>query len=222
MKKLLNNKETAYRLSQLIGYTFKDISLPIIALTHRSKSASNNERLEFLGDAVLSLIAAQFLFSKKQYLKEGDLSALRASFVCQKYLSECASNHNLQKIIISDTASPSILCDAVEAIIGAVFLDGGLDAAQAVTFKLLGEPKLELPLVLKDPKTELQELVQAKKLPSPEYELIDIEGPAHAPAFIMGVKIEGKLIAISKGESKKIAAQKAALEAMVLFGKDYS
>ncbi|HXW60741.1 MAG TPA: ribonuclease III [Myxococcota bacterium] len=219
-------------LCRAIDYQFSDFSVLKTALTHKSASktsggclAYHNERLEFLGDAVLSLVAAEYLYSNNHHFNEGELSRLRAQFVCQENLSQGAKKIELGKYIVTDKAmrasgsnnSPAVLADTLEALIGAVFMDKGLLEARQVIFSILGEPSLTLVECHKDAKTLLQELVQARLGQSPKYELLEKKGPAHAPTFVIGVKIDGMLKASAEGESKKVAGQNAAQVALKLF-----
>ncbi len=222
-------------LTRLVGHQFEDNTLLTTSLTHRSRlennaantHGANNERLEFLGDAVLSLVTANYLYRKFGYMNEGDLSRLRAQFVCQKNLSESAKRLGLGNYILSDKAmrasgsthSKAILADTLEALIGAVFLDGGFPAAEAVIFNILGHPSSELTFIEKDAKTRLQEMVQADTKDAPRYVLLESSGPPHAPTFLVGVKVGNEIIATAKGENKKTAAQNAAVTALDLLAK---
>ncbi|HXW53677.1 MAG TPA: ribonuclease III [Myxococcota bacterium] len=222
-------------LARLIDYQFKDITLLTTSLTHRSRlensSANahgpNNERLEFLGDAVLSLVTANHLYRKFGSMNEGDLSRLRAQFVCQKNLYEAAKNLGLGDYILSDkamrisgsTQAKAILADALEALIGAVFLDGGLAAAEEVIFRILGYPATEMVRNEKDAKTRLQEMVQASTKNAPKYVVLESHGPPHAPTFLVGVTVGETIVAKAEGESKKTAAQNAAILALDLLSK---
>lgn len=217
-------------LIKAMGYDFTDASLLRTALTHKSVldkesiggHGFNNERLEFLGDAVLSLVTASYLYQQNSFLSEGDLSRLRAQFVCQEHLSLAGRNLNLASFIKSDKAmrasgsnnSKAIVADAVEALIGAVFIDGGLEAAQQVIFKILGRPSIKLDEIDKDPKTRLQEMVQADVKNAPKYVVLDTSGPPHAPTFLVGVTINNEIVATATGDSKKSAAQNAASTAL--------
>lgn len=213
-------------LLDAIGYQFSDPELLLVALTHKSvvdKEAinphgANNERMEFLGDAVLSLVTASYLYQQNSFLSEGELSQLRARFVCQDSLSNAARNIDLGRFIMGDRAmrasgsknSKAVLADAVEAIIGAVYIDGGLKAAEEVVFKLVGIPSTKLGHIEKDAKTRLQEKIQAETHTAPKYVVLETQGPAHAPTFLIGVKIRNEIVASATGESKKLAAQMAA------------
>lgn len=218
-------------LPKAIGYNFADPNLLLTALTHKSASDKdknyghgyNNERLEFLGDAVLSLVTANYLYRHNTSINEGDLSRMRAQFVCQENLSQAAKKMGLGEFIVSDKAmrasgstnSKSILADALEAVIGAIFIDGGLLAAEEAILKMLGTPSTKLSAYPVDAKTKLQELVQASTQSAPRYILLSSSGPAHAPTFVVGVEVKGELIAEAQGENKKIAAQHAASQALI-------
>lgn len=221
-------------VEKALGYEFKDRGLLQIALTHKSipdpkdylLHGSNNERLEFLGDAVLSLVAANFLYRENGgRISEGDLSRMRAQFVCQENLSLAAKKIDLGDHIISDKAvrasgstnSKSMLADTLEAIFGAIYLDGGLVAAQQAIFQVLGVPSTSLNAASVDPKTKLQELVQAMYQDAPRYVVLKKTGPAHSPTFEIGVEIRGEIAAVASGENKKMAAQNAAVMALAAF-----
>lgn len=224
------DRDDLYRLTKTLGYKFKDPTLLFTAITHKSalwrkainSHGANNERLEFLGDAVLSLVAASHLYQRNSNMDEGDLSRLRAQYICQENLSRIAKEISLGDHLFSDKAirgcgannSKAILADALEAIIGAVFIDGGLSAAEELIFRLLGLPSNELAAMEKDHKTRLQELVQASTQSAPQYEVLNFSGPAHAPTFLVGVKINESIVATGSGENKRRAAQNAACMAL--------
>lgn len=208
-----------------IAYTFNQPALLQQALTHRSFSGNNNERLEFLGDGVLNFIIAHQLYNRFNKLAEGDLSRLRAQLVKEASLSEIAFSLNLGDVLklgegelkSAGWRRPSILADALEAIIGAVYLDGGFASAEALVLKLY-EDKLNTidPKVIdKDPKSQLQEYLQSKKLDLPDYNVVLIEGEAHAQNFKVECIIK-KLNITTQGEgsSRRIAEQQAAQLAM--------
>jgi len=223
---------SAHILQDTLGYKFSDPMLLACALTHKSarkkESAEhgiNNERLEFLGDAVLSLVAANFLYTQKPHFSEGDLSRLRAQYVCQENLSKAAAKINLASYIKSDRPlrSAAVLSDALEALFGAVYRDGGLAAAGQVIFRVLGEPSVRVTILDKDAKTKLQEIVQGSLHQAPKYTVLEKTGPAHAPTYVVGVNINSKLIASAAGENIKIAAQHAAEQALeILKHEKYS
>ncbi|MCA9507500.1 MAG: ribonuclease III [Myxococcales bacterium] len=227
----LNQKSTQYQvLDRAIAYKFKDHSLLKLALMHKSARVKNNpsdqlinnERLEFLGDAVLSVITADFLYQNKKHLREGDLSRLRAQYVCQENLALGAQRIKLGDYLVSDRAmraaggnyTAAVLADALEAIFGAVYIDGGLDSARVTIFSVLGEPSLDLSTIEKDAKTRLQEIVQAHIHQAPKYIILDKSGPAHAPTFHVGIKVQDKIVASAHGENLKIATQNAAMIAL--------
>jgi len=208
-------------LSRLIGHDFANPHLLTQALTHRSHGSSNNERLEFLGDGVLNCIIAHELFKRYPQLPEGDLSRLRAHLVKESTLSEIARNLDLGgslKLGEGELKSggwrrPSVLADAVEAIIGAVFVDGGFDAAQALVVRLYA-PMLEgldPKSIGKDAKSLLQEYLQGKKADLPEYQVVATEGEAHCQTFRVECLIS-KLNIRTEGEgtSRRAAEQQAA------------
>ncbi len=215
-------------LEKRIGYKFKDIKLLTEALTHKSsKQNKNNERLEFLGDAVLDLIVGEYLYKKFPDVCEGDLSKLRASLVNEKGFEKLAKQIELGKYIFLSTAEEnnkgrekaSILSNAFEALIGEIYLESGIEKAKEVSLNLLLEayPKIDLESVFKDYKTTLQELTQATIGETPKYIVIGSSGPDHQKEFIIAVEIGDKEIAKAAGKSKKEAQQiaaKLAIEAL--------
>ena len=211
------------QIEKILNYHFNDNSLLQLALTHRSFEGKNNERLEFLGDSILNFIIAEFLFKKFNLLSEGDLSRLRSQLVKSETLSEIGISLQLGDYLIlgegvlksSGWRRPSILADSVEAIIGAVFIDGGVNAASSLIltwFKSRIE-SINPDNIQKDSKSVLQELLQARKINLPDYNIVSIEGEAHCQHFRvscsipkLGLSIEGE------GSSRKIAEQGAAEE----------
>ena len=212
-------------LQTRISYHFAQLELLQQALTHRSFSASNNERLEFLGDSVLNFIIAHQLFNLFPNLPEGDLSRLRAKLVKESSLAEIAADLHLGDALklgegelkSAGWRRPSILADALEAIVGAVYLDGGFDAAQQVV-ALLYRDKLSTidpKAIDKDAKSQLQEYLQSKKMELPEYQVVSIEGEAHAQTFTVQCFIKKlKLTTTGVGTSRRVAEQQAAKLAM--------
>jgi len=212
-------------LQTRISYSFTQPELLQQALTHRSFSASNNERLEFLGDSVLNFIIAHQLFNLFPHLPEGDLSRLRAKLVKEASLAEIAVDLHLGDALklgegelkSAGWRRPSILADALEAIVGAVYLDGGFDAAQKVV-ALLYRDKLSTidpKAIDKDAKSQLQEYLQSKKMELPEYQVVSIEGEAHAQTFTVQCFIKKlKLTTTGVGTSRRVAEQQAAKLAM--------
>jgi ribonuclease III len=207
-----------------IGYTFNQPALLQEALTHRSFSAIHNERLEFLGDSVLNCAIAQALFRRFPRLSEGELSRLRAGLVNKDTLVSVALELDIGPLIrlgegeqkSGGQRRPSILADALEAVFGAVFRDGGYGAAESVVLKLF-EPHLERldpAMVAKDPKTLLQEYLQGRRLPLPKYSIVETRGEAHEQMFRVECVIE-KLHMRTEGEglSRRLAEQQAAAQA---------
>ena len=211
------------QLEKILNYHFIDNSLLELALTHRSFQGENNERLEFLGDSILNFIIAEFLFKKFNLLSEGDLSRLRSQLVKSETLSEIGISLQLGDYLIlgegelksSGWRRPSILADSVEAIIGAVFIDEGVNAASSLILTWFNSriESINPDNIQKDSKSVLQELLQARKINLPDYNVVSIEGEAHCQHFRvscsipkLGLSIEGE------GSSRKIAEQGAAEE----------
>ena len=208
-------------LEKRLGYSFDDKELIIEALTHKSyKKPYNNERLEFLGDAVLDLIVGEFLFHKFPDSDEGILSKIRASLVNESGFTMLAQKINLGEFIYLSPAEennkgrqkPSLLSNAFEAVIGAIYLEGGLDTVREIVIKLLNEThqKIDLKSLSKDYKTALQELTQSTHGVTPTYTLIRSFGPDHKKEFEIAVVLDGDTISTAQGKSKKEAQQKAA------------
>ncbi len=218
-------------LCKKLGLTFNNPQLFIIALTHRSHSSNNNERLEFLGDSILGFVIAQKLFDLFPEASEGVLSRLRASLVNQGSLAELAREHKLGDYLLLGSGElksggfrrESILSDAMEAIIGALYNDRGMDACQKWILQLF-EKKLNglsLDNWQKDPKTQLQELMQSRKMDLPDYTLMDMSGLAHEQTF--KVRCTTPLSAtfcVGTGNSRKKAEQSAAELMLELLNKD--
>lgn len=209
------------QLEKRLNYTFKDKQLIIEALTHKSyKKPYNNERLEFLGDAVLDLIVGEYLFNKFPNSNEGFLSKIRASLVNESGFTLLAQAIDLGSYIFLSPAEennngrkkPSLLSNAFEAIVGAIYLEGGLQTAKKIAVALLEEayPQIDLQSLSKDYKTALQELTQATHGVTPSYELLSSCGPDHKKEFEIAVILDNTTIATAKGKSKKEAQQKAA------------
>jgi ribonuclease III len=202
-----------------VGYQPQDIRLFNRALTHRSADGPNNERLEFLGDAVLGLVCAQHLFERFGAADEGSLSRLRASVVNGEALGRLAAGIGLGdqlnlgpgELKTGGFRRESILADAFEALCGALYLDLGLEPARPIILRLL-EPALgHLPLDVKDPKTRLQEFLQGRGLPLPRYEVDSVEGELHAQVFRVTCGVEPLgLSASATGSSRRRAEQIAA------------
>ena len=213
--------EEIKKLEDRLNYSFKDKKLIIEALTHKSyKQPYNNERLEFLGDAVLDLIVGQYLFERFKNHDEGKLSKMRASLVNEDGFTRLAEHIGLGDQLFMSNAEennggrskPSLLSNAFEAIIGALYLEAGLDEAKKTSIKLLEEvhPDISLDTLFKDYKTTLQEMTQALFGTTPEYKLVGSQGPDHKKEFEIAVIVDGKEYARSSGKSKKIAQQESA------------
>lgn len=214
-------------LEKKINFEFKDKALLKQALTHRSflEAKTQNERLEFLGDAVLGLIAAKNLYMQFPTATEGTLTQLRALYICQANLTKAAERLELGKDLRAAKAmrlsgavqQASVLSDVVEAIIAAAYLDQGFDAAEKLALNMLGPLPEKLEVPLKSPKTELQEIVQGKYSLAPVYELVNVSGPAHAPIFQVRVLLNQKELAVGEGANKKEASEAAAKKALAKF-----
>ena len=208
-------------LEKRLNYTFDNQQLIIEALTHKSyKKPYNNERLEFLGDAVLDLIVGEYLYKKFPHEDEGVLSKIRASLVNESGFTLLAKAIDLGHHIYLSPAEenndgrdkPSLLSNAFEAVIGAIYLEAGLKVCQVMVVKLLEEtyPKIDLNTLSKDYKTALQELTQATHGVTPTYTQLNTKGPDHKKEFEIGVILDDQEIARAWGKSKKEAQQRAA------------
>lgn len=208
-------------LVRRLGHDFTDESLLVQALTHRSHSTPNNERLEFLGDGVLNCVIAYLLYRRFPRLAEGELSRMRAYLVKEATLSDIASSLSLGEFMRLGEGElksggwrrPSMLADTLEALIGAVFLDNGFPAAEAVVEKLYAPflETLDPKSIGKDPKTLLQEYLQGRKLALPEYVMLATEGEAHCQTFRVECRIPAlKIQARGVGNSRRAAEQQAA------------
>lgn len=211
-------------LQRKLGYSFTQAPLLQQALTHRSHSAPHNERIEFLGDSVLNCCIAQELYQRFGDLKEGELSRLRANLVRQETLAELAQELELGTYLRLGEGElksggfrrPSILADGLEALFGAVLLDGGFAAVQAVIRGLYAPllKHLDPQTLGKDPKTLLQELLQARKIPLPQYAVVATQGAAHNQLFQVECQIPQLAIRTTGfGASRRIAEQEAAQRA---------
>ena len=217
---------TQQDLTKRLTYKFVETNLLTQALTHRSYSAQNNERLEYLGDGALNFIIANQLYQRFPALDEGDLSRLRAQLVKEATISEIALSLDLGDALklgegelkSAGWRRPSILADALEAIIGAVYLDGGFAAAEALVLHLYADKlnTIDPKVIDKDPKSLLQELLQGKKVAVPEYAVVHTGGEAHAQVFIVECFIQKMDIrTVGEGTSRRIAEQKAAQLALL-------
>ena len=219
-------------LEKVIGYSFKDNSFLKIALTHSSHaneskgSEQNNERQEFLGDAVLSIIVSEYIF---RHLKvpEGELTKIRASLVCETALAGFANRIKLGSFLRLGRGEehnggrnrPSILADAFEALIAAIYLDGGIEAARSFVLPFITEQANHAAgKDLHDYKTQLQEIIQKNPEEKISYVLVDEKGPDHDKWFAVEVHLNSNVIGRGEGRSKKAAEQSAAREALQLMG----
>lgn len=213
-------------LEKKIGYEFKDFSKLELAMTHSSYGnernmgrLNNNERLEFLGDAVLELTTSRFLFDRYKDIPEGELTKKRASMVCEPTLALCAKELNLGKYLFLGKGEEhtggrkraSVTSDAMEALIGAIYLDGGLKKAEEFILKFVLND-IENKELFYDSKTTFQELVQSFTDKPVSYELIGEEGPDHNKTFIARVLVGSDVLGEGKGKTKKGAEQEAACE----------
>ena len=220
-------------LEKNLGYKFKNAAYLSTALTHSSYAneskakISNNERLEFLGDAVLSIVVSDYIFAHCPNFPEGDLTKLRAALVCEKSLCKFSKSLNVGDFLKlshgeqnSDGAKrPSILADAFEAIIAAIYLDGGLESAREFILPFI-IPEVKNPQLntFKDYKTQLQEIIQQNQGEIIRYNLVDETGPDHNKRFWVEVCLNNNVIGKGDGKSKREAEQCAAKEALKLMG----
>jgi len=221
-------------LLKKLEYTFSDLSLLDEALTHRSYSAKNNERLEFLGDGILNFVIAHELFKSYPDVQEGDLSRLRANLVNKDSLAEIAGHLELGEVIQLGSGElksggfrrPSILADAVESILGAVYCDGGFEPCRELIIRLYANrlaQSMDLQS-LKDPKTQLQELLQSRRFSLPDYQVTKITGQAHAQVFHVRCSIKKMNIEVngedkSRRKAEQVAADRAIVQVEEQFGK---
>ena len=218
------------KLEKALRYYFQDRKLLMCAVTHKSYSnetpgrPEDNQRLEFLGDAVLGVVAAEALMARLPSSTEGILTQRRAALVNEGSLAELAREIDLGSALLLGRGEEmsngrdrsSTLCDAVESVIGAVFLDGGFDAARQMILQLIEHRLDELVegTHMGDAKGTLQERLQAANRPAPSYRLIKEEGPDHAKVFEVEITVNGEALAVGRGRSKKEAEKDAAFEAL--------
>lgn len=219
------------KIEERIGYRFQDPSLLEQALTHPSsfsegESRETNQRLEFLGDAVLELVISEILFEENPSAPEGPMTSARASLVCGPSLTSLAQEIGLGEALILGPAArnnqinknPAALEDAFEAMVGAVYLDGGLEAARTVCSMLFRERSFDVTTFVsteENPKGALQELIQADPMADrPLYEIVDTEGPPHERVFQVTVSVNGEICGRGTGTSKKTAETEAARQAL--------
>ena len=217
---------------KIIGYTFQNETLLRQALTHssyaneRHRKSEDNERLEFLGDAVLELVSSEFLFLNYPKLSEGDLTKLRASLVCEPTLAACTAQMQLGDFVrlgrgeeqTGGRRRKSILSDALEAVIGAIYLDGGFTNAKEFILKFI-LTDIEHKKLFYDSKTILQEFVQGNYEEALSYRLLEESGPDHNKNFTVEARIGDRAIGSGSGRTKKAAEQEAAYQALLLLKK---
>lgn len=211
----------AERLEAAVGHSFADRQLLVRALTHRSGGADNYERLEFLGDAVLGYLAARRLFETHPHASEQELTLMRVSLIRKETLSEVARDIDIGgnlRLGTGERASglhkrPSVLADALEALLGAVAVDGGVEAAARVVERLFHDRIRDLDGgVRKDAKSMLQELAQSRQMALPRYEVIRVVGADHAPRFVVRCSVDAlDLEGTAEGRSRKEAEMRAAM-----------
>ncbi|MDP1930335.1 MAG: ribonuclease III [Gammaproteobacteria bacterium] len=217
------------KLEKGIAYCFSNQSLAELALTHRSANKQNNERLEFLGDAILGFTIADELLRRNPAAPEGELSRLRSQLVNQQKLANIAVQLQLGELLVLGPGELksggrrriSILADAVEAVIGAIYLDGGLESCRSVILQLYRDQLEDDSTGIrgKDPKTRLQELLQAKGLELPVYKVLSIGGEAHEQTFVVSCAISMLTEhTIGSGSNRRIAEQQAAKNALQALG----
>ncbi len=221
--------EVLDELQSKIGYSFQNRDLLKQALTHSSfaneqkiNKLKNYERLEFLGDAVLELVSSEFLFKENPQMPEGQLTKLRASMVCEPALAYCAKDIDLGSYMLLGKGEEttggryrsSITSDVMEAIIGAIFLDGGIEEAKKYIYRFVLSD-LENKILFLDSKTILQEEIQKKKDAQLRYELVSENGPDHNKEFAVEAYLNDVLIGSGSGRTKKAAEQQAAYEALL-------
>lgn len=225
------------RLLKSQRINFKDPKLYIQALTHRSylnerkENEENYQRLEFMGDAVLQLLITDYIYKNFPQMDEGSMSLLRSNLVRMETLAQLAKNISLGQYILLGSGEakakgqerPSLLSDVYEAFVAAIYLDAGIKSAERFVFnqyqRIITDQGMETFLELKDPKTKLQELVQADDKRALEYVTIATKGPANAPEFEVAVKLENMILGQGSGSSKKLAEQAAAKDALSKMAK---
>ncbi len=236
MNNLVNGEERKRNmLKEKIGYEFRHPALFQKAMTHssyaneqRARHLQNNERLEFLGDSVLGFITADYLYNKYPELPEGELTKLRAAIVCEQALYEVAVEFGVDQAIRLGRGEesgggrhrPSILADAVEALLGAIYLDGGIEPARRFVLSFIPQKaqKARRGQMFKDYKTVLQEIVQKNRQETLEYRLASTSGPDHDKTFEMELLLNSNVFARGTGHSKKEAEQMAAKQALEMMG----
>jgi len=220
------------QLESKIGYTFRDKGKLLLAITHssyanekRHEALQSNERIEFLGDAVLNIVISEYIYNHFSGLPEGEMTKLRASIVCESSLTRCAAKINLGDYLLlgkgeentGGRSRPSILSDAFEAVIGAIFLDGGITEAGNFVLRIMGDMLKDLKnnATFVDYKTEFQEVVQKNGEQRIVYRIVDEKGPDHDKVFVVELLLNNVALGRGEGKSKKEAEQNAAKAALV-------
>ncbi len=221
--------DTIEKLEKVIGYQFKNRELLKQALTHSSFANEQRickgmdyERIEFLGDAVLELVSSEFLYHLYDDMVEGEMTKLRASFVCEQALANCSRPIDLGKYLYlgkgeeatGGRSRESILADVMEGIIGAIYLDGGFESASKFIHQFILNDIEEKQLIY-DSKTLLQEIIQSQGTDTLRYVCVKEEGPDHDKLFFIEAQIEGQVISVGQGKTKKAAEQQAAYAAII-------
>ena len=216
------------KLEESIGYKFNNINLLKKALTHTSYANENhiesNEKLEFLGDSILEFISSKYIYNKYSFLKEGEMTKVRADVVCEKSLHKVALKHNFSdflylgksQIMSGETTRPAIMADSVEAVIAAIYFDSGLEEAEKFIVENLKEAidVASHNVGMKDYKTVLQEKLQIHGDVDIKYIILEEKGPDHDKTFVAQVSCNGKKLAIGNGKNKKSAEMDAAHKAL--------
>ena len=225
------------QLQEAISYQFKNEALLLRALTHSSyaherKSDSeqspylrSNERLEFLGDSVLGFLAAEYYYASYPHKTEGELTKLRAAAVCEPALYAYAKQIGLGEALLlgrgeaatGGASRPSMVADAFEALLAAMYLDGGIQPCRAFALRFLSQDSARP--AIEDSKTELQQIIQQSPDEYVQYVLIDESGPDHEKCFVVEVRLHSNVLGVGRGRSKKLAEQAAAREALKLMGR---
>lgn len=225
----MTNNPDLDQLQRRLGYQFRDPERLLLALTHRSFGNQNNERLEFLGDSIVNMVIAEYLYQSFERAREGQLSRLRARMVKGVTLAEIGREFELGQYLRLGSGElksggfrrDSILADAVESIIGAIYLDSDFDTCRAQVLRWFDQrlQNLDIQDTQKDPKTRLQEYLQSRQYPLPQYDVISVEGEAHAQTFHVACalpSLDRKTTGV--GSSRRIAEQQAARSALKALG----
>lgn len=225
----MSNNPDLDQLQRRLGYQFRDPERLLLALTHRSFGNQNNERLEFLGDSIVNMVIAEYLYQSFERAREGQLSRLRARMVKGVTLAEIGREFELGQYLRLGSGElksggfrrDSILADAVESIIGAIYLDSDFDTCRTQVLRWFDQrlQNLNIQDTQKDPKTRLQEYLQSRQYPLPQYEVISVEGEAHAQTFHVACalpSLDRKTTGV--GSSRRIAEQQAARSALKALG----